>query len=148
MHHFLGDPLDPLESQVLAMAHQEAQEGFIPVIHTSCALSKPGRTTIDGVVVVRHRYAYPHFWLNQAQKHTLDSNCGDWISHCLWRNLMKEKYLSKIITHVGGRIGQIAQNAAKKRGIPFELRSLCNAQPIPSGFGNWEKLANWVIGLK
>lgn len=145
-HHFREGVLEDFENDLLKCAKQDIAYGYIPVIHTSCAFGVPGRTVVDGVIVVRHRYGYPHFFLSKANRQYLDEHFGDWVSHCLWRNLLKEKNLLRIQVHGGGRMARIAEKAAHRRAVEFVATPyITSVAPIPKSLGNCEWLADWAL---
>jgi len=137
----------------------QASMGWKPEIHTSSALSVPGRGLWRGLPVERYRYCYPFLGLNPAQKLALDKKGGNLLSLSLLAGLTTARGVRLIHAHTLKRVGGTVRTAARLRGRPYvvtlhggvfdvpaaEAASLVEAQ---SGKFEWGKPFGALLGSR
>ncbi len=124
------------ESVLVNICREQQKAGFNPIIHTSCALSKPGKEKWENLPIVRHRYCYPFLGLSKADKLALDKKGGNLISLCLLRNLIKEKNVRLYHAHVTKRMGGTVLVAARKNKKPCVVTLHGNMFDVPKAEQN------------
>ncbi len=116
---FVKDKWGGTETFVHSIASALLKKGiFSPVLCTDIMAAR-GVEKIGSVLIRRFSYVFPWLFLNAESKKKLRLKGGSPLSFPLFFNLLKEKGISIIHTHVQLRMGGIARTVARLKGIPY-----------------------------
>jgi glycosyltransferase involved in cell wall biosynthesis len=119
MRRFVPEKWGGTESVVFNLANEFTREGTESPVLCTDMFSTPGTQDYEGVPVKRFRYVFPWFGLSGTAKDKLRLKGGSPLSLPLFFELLKEKDVSLIHTHVQHRLGGMARTAARLKRVPF-----------------------------
>ena len=124
LRRFVASDWGGSESAVYHLCHKLQEQGIDSPIYCTDMLSEPGENHYRGIIVKRFKYFFPWFFLNKQSRRKMVLKGGNPLSFSPVWQLLREKKLSLIHTHVQRRLGGTARTVAKLRGIPYVGDSL------------------------
>jgi glycosyltransferase involved in cell wall biosynthesis len=120
------------ETVITEISRQQQRAGFSPKIVTSMALAHHPSETIHGIPVQRHRYCYPFWGLNTADKAALDKKGGNLLSLPLFGAMLREPNVRLFHAHSLKRLGGSVATAARLKNKPFIVSLHGGVFDVPS----------------
>ena len=112
MRRFVKDKWGGTEAVVLNYSTNMVKRGIHNSIFATNIFTKDKYESINGAVVKRFNYIFPWLFLTKSAKEKLMLKGGSPLSLSLFWNLLWQKDVSIIHTHVQHRLGGIARTVA------------------------------------
>jgi hypothetical protein len=135
-------PINPEHTYAFQLCEMQKKQQLHPLIHTLATHKNPGKTQIQGVPIIRHRYIHPYLRLFTSNN---NNTPGDPISVCLLKNLKKETQVQIYHAHAVGHISGITLTAAQYNQRPYiiSLYTPTFDEPLISGQNAKNTYLNW-----
>lgn len=119
MRRFTLNKWGGTETVVFNLSREFVNMGIESPIFCTNMFSKTGTEEVEGVRIKRYPYSFPWIGLGKQARDALRLKGGSPLTLRLFFELLLEKDLSLIHTHVQHRLGGIARTVAKLKGIPY-----------------------------
>ncbi len=120
LRRFAFDEWGGTETVVWNTSRALCRQGIGAEILATSALARPGSELCEGIAIQRFPYCYPYFPMGRERRLTLDKKGGNPVVPQLAGALRRGGY-DLLHLHTGGRMGQMAAQAARRLGIPYVM---------------------------